>query len=91
MESEVMDNLKEHMRDMQETLRDHSKDISKLWAANEGNQVQFKAIYDILDKLEKNIERIANAIDKAKWWVITGILGPILLAVIFAALTITIK
>lgn len=38
----------------------------------------------ILERLEKAVDLLSKSLDKAKWYLITGILGPILLAVVLA-------
>ncbi|OEH86263.1 hypothetical protein BHU72_12065 [Desulfuribacillus stibiiarsenatis] len=81
-----MKSLEKRMEKAEEKLTRINDSVSEIKAINKQYEERFKAMYDILEKLDKNIERITGMIDRAKWWLITGILGPVTLAALFAAL-----
>jgi len=78
--------LEKRMEKAEDKLTKLNDSVSEVKAINKQYEERFKAMYDILEKLDKNIEKITGMIDRAKWWLITGILGPVGLAALFAAL-----
>ena len=62
-----------------EDIKEIKKDVATLMINDRG-------IEEVIKKLEENLEKIVNSIDKAKWWILTGMLGPIILAFVLSKL-----
>ncbi len=73
--------LEKRMEKVENRVDNAEDDINCIKILNGAYDERFKNIMDVLNK-------IADQIEKFKYWVITGILGPILLAAFFAALNI---
>ncbi len=73
--------LEKRMEKVENRVDNAEDDITTIKMSNATYDERFKNIMEVLNK-------IADQIEKFKYWVITGILGPILLVVIFGALNI---
>ncbi len=69
-----LDTLETNYKELENKLDSVERTISKLEA--------------ILERLEKTVEKLATSIDKAQWFLITGVLTPIILGAILLILNL---
>jgi predicted RNase H-like nuclease (RuvC/YqgF family) len=68
-----------------DALEINQKELDRRIDSIEKTTSKFEAI---LERLEITVEKLASSIDKARWFLITGVLTPIILAVIFFTLNL---
>lgn len=81
-------NKEDRFKSIENTQEKHGDDIDKLKEEVSLLKINDRGFQEIVKNLEKNVEKIVKGLDKVKWWVLTGMLGPILLAYILSQLNL---
>lgn len=79
---------KDELKYMRNDIDKNCEDIQKIRDDVSILKINDRGIEEVIKKLEENLEKIVNSIDKAKWWLLTGMIGPIILALILAKLSL---
>lgn len=77
---------KDELKYMRNDIDRNCEDIQKIKEDVSILKINDRGIEEVIKKLEENLEKIVNSIDKAKWWILTGMLGPIILAFVLSQL-----
>lgn len=78
--------MEESLKVAHNRINDQQDKIIRLEEKVDSLEATTVKLETILDRLEKAVDTLANSIEKAKWYLLTGILGPIVLAVILAVM-----
>jgi len=81
-------NKGDKFKSIENNIERNSEEISKLKEDVSILKINDRGIEVIIKNLEENLEKIVKSLDKAKWWFLTGMLGPILLAFILSKLNL---
>ncbi|NBI08369.1 hypothetical protein [Senegalia massiliensis] len=81
-------NKEDRFKSIENTQEKHGNDIDKLKEEVSILKINDRGIEEVIKKLEENFEKIVKSIDKAKWWFLTGMLGPLILAFILSRLNL---
>lgn len=84
LHTERIATLEESIKSAHHRIREFDEKLTRLEAKVDNLETTTAKLEAVLTRLESAVDNLAKSLERAKWYLLTGILGPLIVALILA-------